>query len=68
MWFGGRLDSTNIINPEISVITNIGLDHTNLLGDSLEKLLLKKRESLKNTPVMIGRKKQDEILKVFKKK
>lgn len=38
---GGRLDSTNVINPEISVITNIGWDHMNLLGDTLEKLLLK---------------------------
>ena len=32
---GGRLDSTNIINPELSIITNIGLDHTNLLGNSI---------------------------------
>lgn len=38
---GGRLDSTNIIIPELSVITNIGWDHMNLLGDSLEKLPLK---------------------------
>ena len=34
---GGRLDSTNIIMPELSIITNIGWDHMNLLGDSLEK-------------------------------
>jgi len=34
---GGRLDSTNIIRPELSVITNIGLDHMNMLGDTLEK-------------------------------
>jgi len=34
---GGRLDSTNIIIPEISVITNIGLDHTKFLGDSYKK-------------------------------
>ena len=34
---GGRLDSTNIITPEVSVITNIGFDHTNLLGNTLEK-------------------------------
>ena len=40
---GGRLDSTNIINPEISVITNIGLDHTNLLGNTLEKITLIKK-------------------------
>ena len=35
---GGRLDSTNIINPILSVITNISLDHTNLLGNSIEKI------------------------------
>ena len=35
---GGRLDSTNIITPEVSVITNIGLDHTQFLGDTLEKV------------------------------
>ncbi|MFP4024212.1 MAG: bifunctional folylpolyglutamate synthase/dihydrofolate synthase, partial [Thiohalospira sp.] len=35
---GGRLDSTNIIQPELSVITNIGLDHTQFLGDTLEKI------------------------------
>ena len=35
---GGRLDSTNIIDPEISVITNIGLDHTALLGETHEAI------------------------------
>ena len=35
---GGRLDSTNIISPEISIITNISLDHTNLLGNSIQKI------------------------------
>src|ERR1700741_2022591 len=35
---GGRLDSTNVISPLVSVITNIGLDHTNLLGGTLEKI------------------------------
>jgi dihydrofolate synthase/folylpolyglutamate synthase len=41
---GGRLDSTNIITPIISVITNIGLDHTQFLGNTLEEIALKKRE------------------------
>jgi dihydrofolate synthase / folylpolyglutamate synthase len=40
---GGRLDSTNIITPEVSVITNIGMDHTALLGDSIERFRLKKQ-------------------------
>ena len=65
---GGRLDSTNIINPEISVITNIGLDHTNLLGNTLEKIANEKAGIIKKeTPVVIGRH-QDKILHVFEKK
>lgn len=52
---GGRLDSTNIINPEISVITNIGLDHVNILGNTLEQIASEKAGIIKkNTPVIIG--------------
>ena len=52
---GGRLDSTNIIQPELSVITNIGWDHMNILGDSLEKIAKEKAGIIKkNTPVVIG--------------
>lgn len=52
---GGRLDSTNIINPELSVITNIGLDHTHLLGSTYEKIAFEKAGIIKNnTPVVIG--------------
>jgi dihydrofolate synthase/folylpolyglutamate synthase len=52
---GGRLDSTNIISPEISVITNIGWDHMNLLGDTLELIAGEKAGIIKkNTPVVIG--------------
>jgi len=52
---GGRLDSTNIISPELSVITNIGFDHMNLLGDTLEKIAIEKAGIIKNsTPVVIG--------------
>ncbi len=62
---GGRLDSTNIINPELSIITNIGLDHTNLLGDSLEEISLEKAGIIKNNvPVIIGRK-QKETTNIF---
>lgn len=46
---GGRLDSTNVITPELSVITNIGYDHMNILGNTLEKLLLKKQVSSNQT-------------------
>ena len=52
---GGRLDSTNIITPEISVITNIGLDHTNLLGETMEKIAFEKGGIIKSdVPVVIG--------------
>jgi len=65
---GGRLDSTNIITPEISVITNIGLDHTNLLGNTLEEIAAEKAGIIKKgIPVVIGRK-QKEILHVLEEK
>ncbi len=52
---GGRLDSTNIINPELSVITNISRDHMNVLGDTLEKIAFEKAGIIKeNIPVIIG--------------
>ncbi|MCK8524334.1 bifunctional folylpolyglutamate synthase/dihydrofolate synthase [Aquimarina sp. D1M17] len=53
---GGRLDSTNIITPEISVITNIGLDHTRFLGNTMVKIAGEKAGIIKNgVPVVIGR-------------
>ncbi len=62
---GGRLDSTNIITPEISVITNIGLDHTQFLGDSLEKIAAEKAGIIKSgIPVVIGES-QPETKNVF---
>ncbi len=52
---GGRLDSTNIINPLISVITNISFDHTKFLGDTLKKIAGEKAGIIKkNVPVVIG--------------
>ena len=63
---GGRLDSTNIINPLISVITNIGFDHTQFLGNTLKEIAFEKAGIIKpNTPVIIGEK-QEEIVSVFK--
>ena len=44
---GGRLDSTNIIIPELSVITNVSLDHTNLLGDNIESIAKEKSGIIK---------------------
>lgn len=52
---GGRLDSTNIITPLLSVITNIGYDHTQYLGDTLDKIALEKAGIIKQeVPVVIG--------------
>ena len=52
---GGRLDSTNIITPELSVITNIGWDHMNMLGNSLEEIAVEKAGIIKKgVPVLIG--------------
>jgi dihydrofolate synthase/folylpolyglutamate synthase len=62
---GGRLDSTNIITPEISVITNIGLDHTQFLGETLPEIAFEKAGIIKNkVPVIIGEK-QKEVSAVF---
>lgn len=52
---GGRLDSTNIITPELSVITNISLDHTNILGNTLKEIAGEKAGIIKpGIPVVIG--------------
>lgn len=52
---GGRLDSTNIITPEVSVITNIGLDHVQFLGNTLELIAKEKAGIIKpNIPVVVG--------------
>ncbi len=65
---GGRLDSTNVITPELSVITNIGWDHKDILGDTLEKIAFEKAGIIKkNIPVVISEK-QSGIDKVFEDK
>ncbi len=62
---GGRLDSTNIITPEVSVITNIGLDHTQFLGETLPEIAFEKAGIIKeNIPVVIGEY-QREVKDVF---
>jgi dihydrofolate synthase/folylpolyglutamate synthase len=53
---GGRLDATNILNPELSIITSIGKDHTDILGDTIEAITREKAGIIKpNTPVLIGK-------------
>ncbi len=65
---GGRLDSTNIISPELCVITNISKDHTQFLGDTLEKIATEKAGIIKQgIPVIIGES-QKETKNVFTQK
>ncbi|MDX1761073.1 MAG: folylpolyglutamate synthase/dihydrofolate synthase family protein [Christiangramia sp.] len=65
---GGRLDSTNIITPELSVITNIGLDHTAFLGDNLAEIAKEKAGIIKEgVPVVIGER-QKQTVPVFENK
>jgi len=64
---GGRLDSTNIITPEVSVITNIGFDHTQFLGETLPEIAFEKAGIIKKgIPVVIGEF-QNETFPVFEK-
>ncbi|HRU62748.1 MAG TPA: Mur ligase family protein, partial [Bacteroidia bacterium] len=59
---GGRLDSTNVITPEVALITNIGWDHMNLLGDTLEKIAAEKAGIIKpGVPVIISEGQPDTI-------
>ena len=63
---GGRLDSTNVITPELSVITNIGWDHMNMLGNTLGEIAFEKGGIIKeNIPVVVGEKK-DETEEIFR--
>ncbi|MFB6467967.1 bifunctional folylpolyglutamate synthase/dihydrofolate synthase [Cytobacillus sp. Hz8] len=62
---GGRLDSTNIIFPLVSVITSIGLDHTNILGDTYAKIAYEKAGIIKNGVKVVTAVKQREALEVI---
>jgi dihydrofolate synthase/folylpolyglutamate synthase len=65
---GGRFDSTNILSPILSIITNIGFDHQNLLGETLPEIAFEKAGIIKpNIPVVISEK-QDQVLNVFLEK
>jgi dihydrofolate synthase/folylpolyglutamate synthase len=65
---GGKLDSTNIIDPLLSVITNIGHDHMDLLGDSLVKIAREKAGIIKKGRPVVISESQDELEKVFMKR
>src|SRR5690606_10813884 len=62
---GGRLDSTNVITPVLSVITNIGFDHKDILGDTLEKIAMEKAGIIKDgTPVIVSER-QPNVEQIF---
>lgn len=69
---GGRLDSTNIITPEVSLITNIGFDHMSFLGNTLGKIAVEKAGIIKpNVPVVIGethKKTKDVFIEIANKR
>ena len=65
---GGRLDSTNVITPELCIITNIGLDHMNLLGDTLEEIAFEKAGIIKPAIPVIVSERNEEIAHVFERR
>lgn len=66
---GGRLDTTNIITPKLSVITNVSLDHTDLLGDTVEAIASEKAGIIKpGVPVVLGPVQQPSVLEIFEQK
>ena len=64
---GGRLDATNIIEPEVSVITNIGYEHTNILGETLTEIAYEKAGIIKPNSVLVTGENKAEVLRVFNK-
>ncbi|PTY81311.1 bifunctional folylpolyglutamate synthase/dihydrofolate synthase [Heyndrickxia sporothermodurans] len=65
---GGRLDSTNILQPILSIITNIGMDHVNILGHAVAEIAFEKAGIIKNEIPVITGAKQKEALEVIKNK
>lgn len=65
---GGRLDSTNVINPILSIITNISWDHMDLLGDTLSKIAFEKAGIIKAEVPVVVSERQEEVSQVFVEK
>jgi dihydrofolate synthase/folylpolyglutamate synthase len=64
---GGRLDATNVVKPEVCVITHIGLEHTQILGDTLEKIAYEKAGIIKPGSLVVSSPQKAEVLKVISK-
>jgi len=65
---GGRLDATNVIDPVVSVITNIGYEHTNILGETLELVAGEKAGIIKQGRPLVTATRDDSVFKVFKER
>lgn len=65
---GGRLDATNVVNPLVTIITNISLDHTHILGDTIEQIAFEKAGIIKPRVPLFTTETSDEALSVFKSK
>jgi len=65
---GGRLDATNILDPLVSVITNIGFEHVNILGPTLEDIAYEKGGIIKPNSVLVTAEERDNLFNVFKEK
>ena len=65
---GGRLDSTNVIHPEISIITDISMDHTHILGNTIEKITYEKSDIIKNKSIVVTSNQSKEILNILSRK
>ena len=65
---GGRLDSTNVIHPKISLVTDISMDHTHILGDTIEKITHEKAGIIKKKSLVVTSNKNKEILNILSRK
>lgn len=65
---GGRFDATNVIDSTVSVVTNVGLDHTEFLGDTVEKIILEKQEIIKPNTRTVSGVTQESVRKLVEEK
>ena len=62
---GGRLDSTNVISPIVCGISSISMDHTDILGDTIEKIAMEKAGIIKNNIPILTFEQQDKVLRIL---
>ncbi|MBI5452471.1 bifunctional folylpolyglutamate synthase/dihydrofolate synthase [Candidatus Gottesmanbacteria bacterium] len=65
---GGRFDATNVIRPEVAVLTNVGLDHTEILGDTIEKIAEDKAGIIKPGILVVSGVKQTSVIQIIREK